>query len=244
MLKNWCFWTVKTLESSLDCKEIEPVNPKADQPWIFIGRTDAEAEASILWPPDLRSQLIGKDPDAGKDQRQEEKGTTENDMVGWLHQLNGREFKQSREMVKNRESWHAAVCGVTKRWTQLSNWRILHFSNCEQLSVPWFATVSDALRPLPMLFFCALNSLPQLPEAYATYCQSLEINSLQRPSLTPSHSLSGLPSTQSYNNICHIVVQMLSSFICIFHQSRSILKPRNALFTSSPPLSNTMHGTY
>ena len=149
-----------------------------------------------------------------------------------------------REMVKNRESWHAAVRGVTKRWTQLSNWRILHFSNCEQLSVPWFATVSDALRPLPMLFFCALNSLPQLPEAYATYCQSLEINSLQRPSLTPSHSLSGLPSTQSYNNICHIVVQMLSSFICIFHQSRSILKPRNALFTSSPPLSNTMHGTY
>ena len=71
--------------------------------------------------------------------------------------------------------------------------------------------VSDALRPLPMLFFCALNSLPQLPqlpEAYAMYCQSLEINSLQRPSLTPSHSLSGLPSTQSYNNICHIVVQM------------------------------------
>ena len=92
--KNWCFWTVvleKTLESPLDCKEIQPVHPK-DQSWVFIGRTDAEAETPILWPPDVKIWLIWKDPDAGKDWRQEEKGTTENDMVGWHHQLNGHEF--------------------------------------------------------------------------------------------------------------------------------------------------------
>ena len=97
VLKNWCFWTVvleKTLESPLDCK-IKPVNPKGNQPWIFIGRTDAEAEAPILWLPDAKNQLIGKDPDAGKDWRQEEKGTTEDDMVGWHHQLNGHEFEQA-----------------------------------------------------------------------------------------------------------------------------------------------------
>ena len=90
--KIWCFWTVvleKTLESSLDCKEIKPVNPKGNQPWIFIGRIDAEAETPILWPPDAKSRLIGKEPDAGKDWRWEEKGTTEDEMVGWHHQLNG-----------------------------------------------------------------------------------------------------------------------------------------------------------
>ena len=93
--KNWCFWTVvleKTLESPLDCKEIKPVNPKGNQSWIFIGKTDAEAEILILWPPDSKSWLIGKDPDAGKDWMQEEKGTTEDEMVGWHHRLNGHEF--------------------------------------------------------------------------------------------------------------------------------------------------------
>ena len=97
-LKNWCFWTVvleKTLESPLDWTEIQPVNPKENQSWIFIGRTDTEAEAPILWPPDAENWLIGKDPDAGKDGRQEEKGTTEDWMVGWHHRLNGHEFKQA-----------------------------------------------------------------------------------------------------------------------------------------------------
>ena len=86
--KNWCFWTVlleKTLESPLDSKEIKPVNLRGNQPWIFIGRTDAEAEALIMWPPDVKSWLIGKDPDAGKDWRQKEKGMTEDEMVGWHH---------------------------------------------------------------------------------------------------------------------------------------------------------------
>ena len=94
--KNWCFWTValeKTLESPLDCKEIQPVHPKGNQSWIYIGRTDAEAETPILWPPDAKNWLIWKDPDAGKDWRHEEKGTTEDEMVGWHHQLNGHEFE-------------------------------------------------------------------------------------------------------------------------------------------------------
>ena len=96
--KNWCFWTVvleKTLESPLDYKEIQPVHPKGNQSWIFIGRTDVEAETPILWPPDARSWLIWKDPDAGKDWRQEEKGMTEDEMVGWHHRLDGHEFEQA-----------------------------------------------------------------------------------------------------------------------------------------------------
>ena len=93
--KNLCFWTVvleKTLESPLDCKEIQPIHPKGDQSWVFIGRTDAEAETPILWPPHAKSWLIWKDPDAGKDWGQEKKGTTEGEMVGWHHRLNGHGF--------------------------------------------------------------------------------------------------------------------------------------------------------
>ena len=92
---NWCFWTVvleKTLESPLDCKEIQPVHPKGDQSWMFIGRTGVEAETPILWPPDMKNWLIWKAPDAGKDWGQEEKGMTEDEMVGWHHQLNGHGF--------------------------------------------------------------------------------------------------------------------------------------------------------
>ena len=92
--KNWCFWTVvleKTLESPLDCKEIQPVHPKGDQSWVFIGRS--EAETPIFWPPDVKNWFIWKAPDAGKDWRQEEKATTEDEMVGWHHQLNGHEFE-------------------------------------------------------------------------------------------------------------------------------------------------------
>ena len=94
--KNWCFWTVmleKTLEGPLDCKEIQPVRPKRDKSWVFIERTDAEAETPIFWPPDAKSWLIWKDSDAGKDQRQKKKGTTEDEMVGWHHWLNGYEFE-------------------------------------------------------------------------------------------------------------------------------------------------------
>ena len=95
VLKNWCFSTMvleKTLESPLDCKEIQPVHPKGDKSWVFIGRTDAEAETPVLWPPHAKYWPIWKDPDAGKDWRQEEKGTTEDEMVGWCHRLNGHGF--------------------------------------------------------------------------------------------------------------------------------------------------------
>ena len=93
--KNWCFWTVvleKTLESPLDCKKMQPVHHKGNQSWIFIGRTDNESETLVLWPLDAKNWLIGKDPDARKDRRQEEKGMTEDEMVGWHHWLNGHEF--------------------------------------------------------------------------------------------------------------------------------------------------------
>ena len=120
-LKNWCFWTVvseKTLESPLDSKEIKAVNTKGNQPWRFI-RNDAEAEAPILWLPDAKSWLYGKDPDAGKDWGQEEKGVTEDDMVGWHHWLH---ISKLREIVEDREAWHAAVNQVIKGQTQLSDW--------------------------------------------------------------------------------------------------------------------------
>ena len=95
-LKNWWYWTVvleKTFESPLDCKEIQLVYPKGDQSWVFIGRTDVEAETTVLWSPDVKNWLIWKDPDAGKDWRQEEKGVTQDEMVGWHHWLNGHEFE-------------------------------------------------------------------------------------------------------------------------------------------------------
>ena len=123
-LKNWCFWTLvldKTLESPLDCKEIQPVHPKGDQSWIFIGRIDAEGEAPILWAPDVKSRLIRKDPDPGKDGRWKEKGMTEDEMVRWHHWLNRHEFEQVPAVVKDRKTCCPAVHGVTKSWTQLSD---------------------------------------------------------------------------------------------------------------------------
>ena len=117
------FWTVvleRTLESPLDRKEIQAVNPTGNQFWIFTGRTDAQAEAPILWPPD-KSQLTGNDPDAKKDWRQEEKGATEYEVIGWHYQLNGHEFEQTQGEHKGRGGWHAGVCRAAKSWTQLSD---------------------------------------------------------------------------------------------------------------------------
>ena len=126
--KNWCFWTVvleKTLESPLDCKEIQPVHPKGDQFWIVIGRTDIET--LILWPPDAKNWLIWKDPDAGKDWRQGEKGMTEDEMVGWHHQLNGHEFgwtpgaDDGQGGLASCNSWGCKESDVTEglNWTEL-----------------------------------------------------------------------------------------------------------------------------
>ena len=110
----WSDWLEKTLESPLDCKESQPVHPTGDQSWVFIGRTDVEAEILILWPLDAKSWLIGKDPDAGKDWGQEEKGTTEGEMVGWHHRLNGDEFEQALGDGEGREAWRATVHEVTE----------------------------------------------------------------------------------------------------------------------------------
>ena len=153
VVKNWCFWTVvleKTLESPLDCKEIQPVHPKGYQSWIFIGRTVAEAETPILWPPDGKNWLIRNDPDAGKNWRREEKGMTENKMVGWHHWLNGHEFEQAQEMVKDRETWCAAVHGVAKSWMWLSNWTTTYQITLVMRKILIFILLCKYFLPFPV----------------------------------------------------------------------------------------------
>ena len=123
-LKNWCFWTVvlKTLESPSDRKEIQSVHSKGDRSWVFFGRNDSKAETPVLWPPCVKRWLIGKDSDAGRDWRQEEKGTTEDEMAGWHHRLNEPEFEWTPELVMDREARHAVIQGVAKSRTRLSDW--------------------------------------------------------------------------------------------------------------------------
>ena len=115
----WCW---RRLANPLDCKEIKPINPKGNQSWIFIGRTDAETETPILWPPETKNWLIGKDPGAVVDWRQEKKVMTKDEMVEWHHWLDGHEFEQALGVVMAREAWRAAVHGVSKSWTWLSDW--------------------------------------------------------------------------------------------------------------------------
>ena len=127
VLKNWCFWTVvleKTLEGPLECKEIQQVHPKGDQSWVFIGRTDAEAETPVLSHLMRRADSL---ENAGRDWRQEEKGMTEDEMAGWHHWLNGRDLSELQELVMDREAQRAAIHGVVKSQTRLSDWTELNW---------------------------------------------------------------------------------------------------------------------
>ena len=144
--KNWCFWTVvleKTLESHLDCKEIQSVHPKGNPSWVFIGRTDVETETPILWPPDVKSWLIWKDPDAGKDWGQEAKGTTDDEMVGWHHRLNGHRFGWTPGVGDGQGG--LACCG---------SWRHKESDKTEHLN--WTDTSTPSLHVVHLLHCCML----------------------------------------------------------------------------------------
>ena len=147
--KNWCFWTVvleKTLKSPLDCKEIQPVHSKGDQSWVFIGRADVQAETPILWPPDAKSWLIGNDPDAGKDWRWEEKGTAEDEMVGWHHRLDGHGFGWTLGVGDGQGG--LACCGS---WSQSRIW----LSKWTELN-----STSSSTAHSPVLWRCLHTTLP------------------------------------------------------------------------------------
>ena len=142
--KNWCFWTVvleKTLESPLDCKEIQPVHSEGDQPWVFFGRNDAKAETPVLWPPRAKSWLIGKDSDAGRDWGQEEKGTTEDEMAGWHHWLDGRESGWAPGVGDGQgglaccDSWGRKELDTTERLIWSEHFRFLHFTLIKIISL-------------------------------------------------------------------------------------------------------------
>ena len=159
-LKNWCFWTVvleKTLESRLDCKEIQQVSPQGNQSWIFVGRTDAEAETPILCPPDAKNWFSGKDPDAGKDWRQEEKGTTKDVMARWHHRLDGHEFRQAPGVGDGQgglalcSPWGCKELDTTEQvnWLKVSNWKLkiniflLIFFLISQLNSVWISAANE-----------------------------------------------------------------------------------------------------
>ena len=145
--KNGCFWTVmleKTLESPLDCKEIKPVNFKGNQPWIFTEGTDAEAEAPILWPPDVKNWFTGKDPNAGKDWRQEEKGTTEDEMAIWYHWFIGQEFEQA---LGDKGHWSLVSYSP---WSRKESVKTEQLNNSNKSLIPPWAP--NFLKPLSILF--------------------------------------------------------------------------------------------
>ena len=169
----------KTLESPLDCKEIHPVHPKADPSWVFIGRTDAEAETPILWPPDAKSWLIGKDPDAGQDWRQEEKGMTEDEMVGWHHWLYGHEFGQALGVGDGQGSLVGCSPRATKSRTWLSDWTELNL-----LLYPLVPLLH--LKAAELFLFPCRNSAPimrpdSLPELTSQRVPPLESQWRHRP---------------------------------------------------------------
>ena len=153
VMKNWCFWTVvleKTLEGHLDWKEIKPVHPKGNQSWIFIGRTDVEAEAPIFWPLDVKNWIIEKYPDAGKDWRQEEKGMTEDEMFGWHHQLNAREFEQALGVG----DWQGNLACCNPWGSKELDMTELNCRNAMYFSYsPLVICITESVLLLPLIFF-------------------------------------------------------------------------------------------
>ena len=150
VLKNWCFWTVvleKTLVSPLDCKEIQPVHTKRDQSWVFIGRTDVESESPILWPPGSKSWLIWKDPDPGRDWGQEKKGTTEDEMAGWHHWLDGHEFGWTPG-VGDGQGGLACCHKVRHDWATELNWTEQYHSTSHVQGKPFNITVIQVYAPI------------------------------------------------------------------------------------------------
>ena len=213
-LKNWCFWTVVLKTLDLDYKEIKPVNPKGNQSWIFIGRTDAEPEAPILWPPDAKNWLTGKDPDAGKDWRHEEKGTTENEMVGWHHQHNGHEFEQAWRAGMDREAWHAAVHGVSKSQTWLK-WHSTHTIPTWHDPRPWHdSNIIISQRPPLQKLSCKLGSREDTIQSIAFCPNSPKIHIL----LTCK---TFIPSQQpSFNLLQHQLSSQMSKILSKYHLSQ------------------------
>ena len=189
-LKNWCFWNAvleKTLESPLDCKEIQPVHPKGDQSWVFIGRTDAEDETPILWPPDAKSWLIGKDPDAGKGWRQEEQGTAEDQMVGWHHWLNGHGFGWTPGVGDGErglvccDPWGRKESDTTEwlNWTHLLYFTQLcgffqSLSRIRLFATPWIAAHQASLSITSSRSLLKLRSIESvMPSSHLFLCHPL-----------------------------------------------------------------------
>ena len=173
--KNWCFWTVvlqKTFESPLDCKEVQPVHPKGDQSWMFIGRTDAETP--LLWPPHEKSWLIGKDPDAGRDWGQEEKGTTEDEMAGWHHWLDGHESEWAPGVGDGRgglaccDSWVHKELDTTERliWSDLIYRSLASLGRYIPKYFILFIAMVNAIVSLISLFIFFKSPYIQLPEYF------------------------------------------------------------------------------
>ena len=191
--KNWCFRIVvleKTLKSPLDSKEIKPVSPKGNQPWIFTGRTDAEAEVPVLWPTDAKTGLIGKDPAAGKNWRQKEKGTTEGEIVGWHHWLNGHEFKPTLGDNEGQGSWACCSPRGPKESRWLRDWttmmpldRVIDYMLSTALALSSLSPHNKLMRQASLLlWFCGWGS------EWLGGCCAAEISLLSLRTW-PSHSL-------------------------------------------------------